>query len=80
MIYEKEIGDFTIHMQHKLLVHKNKGGFERLQISELLDMLDLEVIELKRSLKKPATSISECADVANIAMFIATKIQNRKEI
>ncbi len=80
MIYKDEIEDFTLHMQHKLLVHKHKGGFERVSLEDLVHMLDDEVAELKEALTNPPTVIAECADVANIAMFIATKIQNRKEI
>ncbi len=78
MIYLDEIEDFTLHMQHKLLVHKHKGGYERLSVKELVAMLKKEVRELDEAKAKEA--IAECADIANYAMFIAMKMQNRREI
>ena len=39
MIYDDEIDEFTIHMEHKLLVHKAKGGVDRLGVDELMDLL-----------------------------------------
>ena len=82
MLYKTELEEFNVHMKAKLLTHKNKGGFERLGIDELLKMLHGEIRELKTSLEERdhANTIRECADVANYAMFIATKIQNRNEV
>jgi len=79
-LFDEEIEDFTVHMKHKLLVHKHKGGFERLSSYELLRLLKEEVSELNDSLdeNEDASIIRECADVANFAMFIAMKRQNRK--
>ena len=81
-LFETEMDEFRVHMEHKLLVHKNKGGFERLSIDELVKMLHAEVRELKTSLEEGTHSntIRECADIANYVMFISTKIQNRKEV
>lgn len=81
-LFEDEVEDFVIHMKHKLLVHKNKGGFDRLSSKELLKLLRGELKELETSLEKEdnSNSIRECADIANYAMFIANKIQNRREV
>lgn len=78
MIYDQEIDEFTVHMEHKLLVHKAKGGVERLDVGELTDMLKDEVAELYECIIEDANKediISECADIANFAMFIATKVK-----
>ena len=82
MLFKEELDDFRVHMEHKLLVHKNKGGFERLSIDELIKLLHAEVRELKTSLEEGTHSntIRECADIANYAMMISSKIQNRKEV
>jgi len=82
MIFLEALEDFAIHMKHKLLVHKNKGGFERLSSEELVKLLKKEVKELEVSLeaKDNGNTIRECADVANYAMMIAMKIQNRREV
>lgn len=82
MIFEEEIEDFTVHMKHKLLVHKNKGGYERLKVDELMKMLHAEVRELKVAIdeKDMVGIVDECADVANFAMFISSVVQNRRMV
>ena len=80
MQYDKDIEEFSVHMKHKLLVHKAKGGTERLGADELLKLLLDEVKELQEALedgKKKDVVISECADVANMAMFITTKLKGQ---
>ena len=78
MIYDKDIEEMSVHMKHKLLVHKAKGGVGRLDILELLNLLKKEVDELEEAIKGTSKGniISECADVSNFAMFIATKAKD----
>ncbi len=80
MIYDKDIAEFNVHMTHKLLVHKAKGGVGRLESEEILDLLLDEVKELQQAFidgKSKEAKIAECADVANMAMFIATKLKGQ---
>jgi NTP pyrophosphatase (non-canonical NTP hydrolase) len=76
---DEDLQDFIVHMKHKLLVHKNKGGYERLTLEELFKLLQGEMKELRVDIdsKNMTGIINECADVANYAMMIAIKIQNR---
>ena len=82
MIFKEEMEDFQVHMQHKLLVHKNKGGYERLKVDELMKLMHQEVRELKVSVDEGdmVGIVNEAADVANFCMFIAAVVQNRKEV
>ncbi len=82
MIFVEEMEDFTVHMKHKLLVHKNKGGYERLKVEELMKLLHAEVRELKTAIEEDdyVGITDECADVANFAMFISSVVQNRRTV
>lgn len=62
-------------MKSKMLKHKDEEPID-LSYQELFDWLISEVNELKEALQFESREniIKECADVANIAYFIARKI------
>jgi len=79
---DDDLKDFNVHMKHKLLVHKNKGGYDRLSLEELTKLLHGEIKELRDDIaaNNMVGIINECADVANYAMMIAMKVQNRRTL
>jgi len=66
---------FIQAMKFKLYVHRAKGKFDWKSNEMLLDQLEAEVVELRNAVKlgKKESIISEAADVANFAYFIADK-------
>lgn len=71
----KRIKNFTKAMEYKLYVHSNKGKFEWKDDEMLMKQLKAEVKELEEALKtgNKEKILSEAADVANYAFFIASK-------
>lgn len=70
---QKLIREFGELMQQKLdeRSHKGRLGWRNKDINTLLQWLDEEVAELKLELKRnPEEAKRECADIANVAMFI----------
>jgi len=66
---------FLIAMKYKLYVHSNKGSFDWKTSHQLISQLKAEVAELEEALATGDKEriISEAADVANYAFFIADK-------
>lgn len=67
---------FACQMEAKLRlprVAERGDSFKSCTRQELLDLLDAEIVELKKDLQKaePKNAEEECVDVANFAMFIA---------
>lgn len=65
---------FALAMQKELINNSHKQGWMLLSDSQCLNRLSQELRELKKSVRenKPKEEvISECADVANFAMFLA---------
>lgn len=61
----------------KALVNTHKTYWKDVALQDLLDGLDREVIELKEAIRdgKIANTQLECADVANYAAMIFSKIR-----
>ena len=75
MDVRKAIKRFTQAMQYKLYVHSNKGKFDWKSDEMLLKQLKAEVKELEEAIASGCKEavISEAADVANYAFFLASK-------
>lgn len=69
---------FNEIMQAKMLRHKEDPN--KLSYGKLLDWLEEELKELREALiyGSREEAIKECADVANIAYFLARKIKMEK--
>ena len=61
----------------KAIINTHKTYWKDVTLQELLDGLDREVIELKESLREGriANTQLECADVANYAAMIFSKVR-----
>lgn len=70
---------FNEIMKVKMLKHEDEKA-EDMKIHELVNWLEAEVLELKIATLEESKSdiVLECADIANMAYFIANKIKNRK--
>lgn len=67
---------FVDAMKYKLGANKHKGKrFEDLTFERMFELLQGEVVELREALesKNQFEIIFEAADIANFALFIATK-------
>lgn len=71
----KEVVEFSKQMENKLKKNDYKGGWSNLSAEYLLMLLKKEVSELEAAIQSQSDTdiISECADVANFAMMIASK-------
>jgi len=76
------IKEFGKEMQGKLDVHSKKGrmGWKDKDVPDLWDELYDEVLELQEALRigRKRAIQKECADVANICMFIYDKTKQKK--
>ena len=66
-------------MRDKLRLNRNKGDWTQYTLRELVELLDIEVAELKEELRRqrlrPDFVWHEAADVANYAMMVAWNVQ-----
>lgn len=80
--YAKLVFQFSKDMLEKLNanVHK-RSKYKDISLEWLEEKLEEELAELKDALASdlPFDVIHECADVANVVMFIAYRMRNRDE-
>ena len=65
---------FALEMQRELDINKHKSGWWNLTPKQCLNRLRQETAEVARAIsqnKTPDKVTSECADVANFAMFLS---------
>ena len=69
--------ELTESMLIKLEENRHKPHWKDESLSDLFNMLEVEVVELKESLinQNNGSSMLECADIANFAMFIHSKLK-----
>ena len=68
-----EVRRMSLLMELKLRKNDHKGGWSDMTPSQLLDLLETEVQELRGAINEgdPLDIAQECADVCNFAMMIA---------
>lgn len=75
------IVDLGTAQKFKLMLHRQKGGWEHKSMDKLYAELKREVKELGEALNNDSSKehiISECADVANYCAFIIEKVKDGK--
>lgn len=72
--YENDIRRFMDAMKYKLDLHKGKGRWEDMTVSQAMDHLMAETQELKEAIQggNLVEVMLEAADVANFAMILST--------
>jgi hypothetical protein len=80
-----DVSAFAKDMESKLRLNDHKGGWEDTSVVELISMLRDEVEELEDAffnyrlrVSESCSVVSECSDVANFAMMIASKMKTAK--
>lgn len=78
--YAGDIERFVNQMIHKLYVHRNKPGWDHLNIEDVWALLLDEVVEVRGALKanQPNDIKNELADVANYCMILHSILRRRE--